>query len=249
MDFKSTLEQIEERLKKLSMLNDELEGQGMISLLQSDLAKSHLRELYNQYSELMLASVSGQQQQVAPSISEDPEPGREEEEQVNDPVELEPVAEPIRKPFEQEEHAATEEVNEKPEPEQVPKSQSMPETKDPEELLAVEERTVPEVEQDKVSLLERFQGDASGKEINKSVHRNKPLKQLIPLNDKFMFIREFFANTIADYEQFLEIIEPLESKTDVLNYMQDHVWNEQALEEKQEAIERFIQIIDLRFHD
>ena len=100
-----------------------------------------------------------------------------------------------------------------------------------------------------VSLFEKFKEEKDTPEVNAKSLTNKPLKEIIPLNDKFMFIKEFFDNSISKYDDMLEKIEGLGKKEGAIGYMKENVWSSEIFEKNEELVDRFISILESKFND
>jgi hypothetical protein len=98
-----------------------------------------------------------------------------------------------------------------------------------------------------VSLADSFRNVSPVDEVNRKTVAGKKFSELIPLNDKFMFIMEFFDNSISRYESAVSELDKLNSKKKALDYMQENAWTPALMESQQDLIERFINIIDLKF--
>jgi len=85
--------------------------------------------------------------------------------------------------------------------------------------------------------------------VNTKGLSDKPLKEIIPLNDKFMFIKEFFDNSISKYDEMLDKVENADKKDSAVDYMRNNVWNDEIFEKNEELIDRFINILDSKFKD
>ncbi|MCP4123485.1 MAG: hypothetical protein GY751_17180 [Bacteroidetes bacterium] len=127
-------------------------------------------------------------------------------------------------------------------PEKAPEVASKP--------VEQEEAQDQEVEdEESVSLFEKFQSESATKEVNTKSLSDKPLKEIIPLNDKFMFIKEFFDNSISKYDEMLDKVENADKKDSAVDYMKKNVWSDEIFEKNEELIDRFINILDSKFKD
>ncbi len=233
MSLLHQLKLIEKRLGKIEQVNKNIAVSGKFSSLESDLVKEHLRSLYDLYNELENTPKAQIQEEVEPIKKELP---KIEEIKETPQVEIEqPVNVVIEKPIE----IVTEEVL-------IPKVEQI-EVNIKKETKKVSESNIEDEENEPVSLFEKYQSSSDKVELNKRSHHTKPLKQLITLNDKFILKKELFDNNAAKYEECLNRVDALESKSEAFRYFEANVWNTSELREKEEVIERVGSILDLKF--
>jgi len=220
MTFLEKLKEIETHLHKIGQINQGIHSTGKYTGIEKDLVKEYLRKLYELYDELALLKGSP-----------DSEPVVIETETIQAPVLTEePVAEVIPEITVKEPVVKKEEVVPPAEPELV-------------------KEDVQDVADESVSLFEKFQTESEKKEVNTKSLSNKPLKEIIPLNDKFMFIKEFFDNSISKYDDMLDKVENAGKKETAVDYMKENVWSSEIFDKNEELIDRFIKILDSKFSD
>ena len=227
MGYLEKLDKIENYLRKIEQLNQSLKVSGEINRLQSDLVKEYLRDLYELYADLEHEAPVATPSTLVddPILSAPEEP--EAKEEITQEVKEEPTS---AEPETSEEEVAVEPIESKAEdlPEPTPKAESEPEDQP-------------------ISLLEKFQKESTGKEVNRKPVSDKALSDLIPLNEKFMFIMEFFDNSISRYEAALIDMDGMSHRKEVMEYMEKNAWSTEVLESQQELVERFIHIIDRKY--
>jgi hypothetical protein len=109
------------------------------------------------------------------------------------------------------------------------------------------EQAVQEEADEVISLLEKFRQEDPANELNRQQVAGRQFRELIPLNEKIMFTREFFDNNISGYEAAIAELDKCTSKSEVLDYMQEHAWTDAVMEQQRELIDRFVSIIDLKY--
>lgn len=228
MAFLKKLLEIDDHLERLRQINGELRRGGRFSRLETDLVKEHLRHLYDLYDELSaLDRLEGEVGAVSRSA----------------PVPQEP------------------EANEPEKPKPAPQVSAAPEpAADPEPIASVPAEkpqsaapAAPDTERGQspaASVSDKLrQGTGAVREVNARTAAAKPLRELIPLNDKFVFIREFFGNSISGYEAALAALESSGSREAALRYLDENLWPGIDLEKHVETVERFLEIIESKFSD
>ena len=244
MTFLKKLEEIEQYLKKIAELNTSVRNRRELNRLQGDLVRDYLRDLYELYGDLE-KSRQPSTPVIAPPVTAEPEPQVEE---VNpEPTEHSRVAE------EQVEVTIDDDSAKTGEPVQKKEEEEKEEEKEEEPIVLSTGKsaiTVSDtVENEQISLLEKFQKESQSTELNQKKLAGKTLSELIPLNEKFMFISEFFDNSISRYETTISELDLLTNKTAVLDHMQKNAWSSEIIEQQQDLIDRFIRIIDLKYAD
>jgi hypothetical protein len=226
MSLNDPQKEIEVLLEKLAGINRSVQSAAGPDALQRDLAKQYLRQAYE---------IIDRWSPAAPSPP------------VSDPVEhLPKQAESKPEPIKQE----TAPVAVKKE-EPVVLVKEAPPQQETIVIASPVKETSNEVKKvnGPVSLGEKFQSETKTTELNRKKVTGKSLREIIPLNEKFMFIIEFFDNSISNYEATIKQLDAFTNKTQVLDHMQNNAWTPEIMEKQQELIDRFIQIIDLKYED
>lgn len=236
MAFLKKLLEIDDHLERLRQINGELRRGGRFSRLETDLVKEHLRHLYELYDELGALDRLEGEGSAGPRTAPVPEGKETIPPAVPAPVPQvaappEPVAEKVDEPAPVE-----------------PAKPEKPERPEPVEVAAPAAPAAAKGQAPATSVSDKLrQGAGAVREVNARTAAAKPLRELIPLNDKFVFIREFFGNSISGYEAALAALESSGSREAALRYLDEHLWPGVDLEKHGETVERFLEIIDSKF--
>ncbi len=252
MTFLEKLNQINQLLDKIKTINTNVSRSTGISILESDLIKQHLRSLYELYDELDNLKNETPviiDEKVEEKVESTKQALEEKQPEISHTDAIESVTKKIEEtiqPQEEKTQLETEIIVEET-PVIEPVSTKVEVEKTPDIKIEEPHEEEPQVEEEGMSLFEKYQQTTPKKDINIKINQIKPLKQLISVNDKFIIIKELFGNAISKYDAMVQEVDKMESKSSALEYMEKEVWNTEELKSKEDIIERVMNILDRKF--